>query len=162
MLGKFELPAVRTHEQFLEFGAEVTAITNPTLKANASNRRGCKRLPAFYLLSDCFSTVDNVINDFMHLFYNVILLIFSYICRMNFSKKRKQAFHNEKRNLNPDDPDDIINHPPVTNPKIYKNEIPVPGEHFISSKLICFMHVFVYMYVEWFCKATCCISSIHR
>jgi hypothetical protein len=58
---------------------------------------GQKGLPAFHRLSSYYDVVHHTLNDFMHLFYNIILLIFEFVIRRHHSKSRQKAFDKENR-----------------------------------------------------------------
>lgn len=61
---------------------------------------GVSHMPAFGRLFR-HSVINNCIHDFMHLYYNTILLVFQYIIRMHFSKNttRHKEFKAEKRKI---------------------------------------------------------------
>jgi hypothetical protein len=74
-------------------------------------RTGNTGMPVFYRLTEYYDIVDNTINDLMHLFYNVILLIFEFMIRKKFNQYREKQFMSEGRKLaeqyGPDDWDYI-------------------------------------------------------
>ena len=89
----------RTHQQYMNNAAEIALQPTKSSKQKKQKELGAKGPPAFHKLPTYFNTVDNCINDFMHLLYNIILLVFQYIIRQNVSKGRLKDFYEEDRYL---------------------------------------------------------------
>jgi hypothetical protein len=68
-------PAARTHSDYMEKGAIVDAATTEANRHKLKTLHGVSHQPAFGRLFG-HSVINNCIHDFMHLFYNTVLLIF--------------------------------------------------------------------------------------
>jgi hypothetical protein len=88
-------PRQKTNNDYLRHGRVVEQCANPSTKQELESELGVKGKPLFHRLNEYFSVIDHIINDFMHLFYNIMLLIFGWVIRGNFGKSR-QARHKEE------------------------------------------------------------------
>jgi hypothetical protein len=102
-------PANKTHADYIAYGGMIERETDPTERKRLEDTLGQKGLPAFHRLSGYYNVVHHTLNDFMHLFYNIILLIFEFIIRRHYSESRRKEFDKENRSVpihNPDINDD--------------------------------------------------------
>jgi hypothetical protein len=92
-------PQQRTAEQHMKAARQRENASTAAERRVVEVETGTVSTPAFAKLHEYFNVVDNTINDQMHLFYNVILLIFSYIIRDKFNTQRRQQFLAEGRSF---------------------------------------------------------------
>jgi len=91
-------PVAKTHTDYIAFGLAIEG-EHPAKRKNLEDILGQKTLPSFHRLSGYYNVVQNTLNDFMHLFYNIILLIFEFIIRRHFTETQKNTFEAEGRTV---------------------------------------------------------------
>ncbi len=90
-------PYHKTNNDYLRHGRVVEQCANPVMRQELESELGVKGRPVFHRLNEFFSVIDHIINDFMHLLYNIILLIFGWMIRGNFGKGRQDRHKVENR-----------------------------------------------------------------
>lgn len=99
LMGDREQLKPKTARDILKLGDEFASKTNDEERAAFSKATGCTGRPIFHMFREFYDIRKNTIHDFMHLFYNVVLLSFEYIVRMHVSGKRKPGFFLENRKI---------------------------------------------------------------
>jgi hypothetical protein len=92
-------PESKSAGELLELGEQFALCVDEDDRKRLSDQTGCRGRPALHEVSEVFNVVNNTIHDFMHLFYNVILLVFSYMIRDHFKDVRKLNFFRENRKI---------------------------------------------------------------
>jgi hypothetical protein len=92
-------PQSKSGSELLELGDQFALCCDDGERKRLFDETGCRGRPALHEVSEVFNVVNNTVHDFMHLLYNVILLVFSYMIRDHFKDARKLNFFREKRKM---------------------------------------------------------------
>jgi hypothetical protein len=98
--GMFREPAKRTNIDTLSQILEIESCDNDiSSRESLEKKYGFKGWPAFIRLHSYFNFVDNTVNDPMHIFSDVMILIFEYIIRDHYNNTRRKQFLSEQRSV---------------------------------------------------------------